>query len=301
MDHTNGISYPNIGEIESAVPRDWSKVDNPFLISDDDDGVDTSLFRRLDTTNDTIFYNAPRFVEHIDDPAVQRLTQYIDQLLFSSFSNDDDTDADGNTETKSDGISCLDVCASWTSHISSLDKFTSATTTQLPPQIVGLGMNENELRANTALTEYVVQDLNQDHPRLPFLPNRFDIVLCQLSIDYLIHPFDVCCEMARVLKNSTGRVYIFFSNRSFLSKAVAAWTGKDDIDHTFLVASYLHYCNEMYHIENRKSTSDIINNSNGEKYRPLFTNIQAHDLSKRTRSGRVIGDPLYVVSATKAV
>ena len=275
IDKTNGISYPNVGEIETAVPIDWNQVDNPFT----GDGVDTaSLFTRLDTTNDDIFYNAPRFVEHIDDTAVQTITQYIDDILRSV-----PNDADAAASTKR--ISCLDLCASWTSHTSIVDRSRY--------NIVGLGMNEKELQANAALTEYVVRDLNDgdNSAVLPFPSESFDIVLCQLSIDYLIKPFEVGCEIARVLKNRTGRVYIFFSNRSFISKAVAVWTGKDDIDHTFIVASYLHYCNEM---SPSKSKGTEIHSPS------LFSDIQAQDLSKRTKSGRIIGDPLYVVSATKA-
>ena len=291
IDTTNGISYPNIGEIESAVPIDWSKVDNPFR----GDGIDTpSLFTRLDTTDDTIFYDAPRFVEHIDDAAVQTITQYIDNIFVSLSKNHNDTPngISPTTTTPSNAISGLDLCASWTSHIS-IDRLRSLN---CQPNLVGLGMNEKELRANTALTEYVIQDLNNNaHPTLPFPSNTFDVVLCQLSIDYLIHPFDVCCEVARVLKNTTGRVYMFFSNRSFLSKAVAVWTGKDDIDHAFIVASYLYYCNEMVHMNQHGSSKPLTGSPLS-----LFTNIQAHDLSKRTKSGRVIGDPLYVVSATKA-
>lgn len=75
-----------------------------------------------------------------------------------------------------------------------------------------------------------------------------------------------------------GKIAIIFSNRLFLSKAVGLWTGSDDIEHSYTVGCYLHYCNGG------------------------FENIKAEDLSTRKQKGKekaIIGDPLYVVTATK--
>ena len=54
----------------------------------------------------------------------------------------------------------------------------SSWVSHLPPEatyrrVVGLGMNEAELRANARLDAYVVQDLNRE-PRLPFADGEFD-------------------------------------------------------------------------------------------------------------------------------
>jgi SAM-dependent methyltransferase len=163
--------------------------------------------------------------------------------------------------------SVLDLCSSWTSHIS---------TPQVPLQrVAGLGMNAKELEANKVLTEWTVQDLNEKQV-LPYPDAAFDVVLLQLSIDYMTKPLQVCKEIGRVLKTG-GKVHILFSNRLFLSKAVAVWTGADDIDHAFTVGSYLHFCQGG-----------------------LFQQIEAHDLSVRKGRGkRIVGDPLYVVTAIK--
>jgi hypothetical protein len=56
---------------------------------------------------------------------------------------------------------------------------------------------------------------------------------------------------------------------------VGIWTGADDIDHAYTVGCYLYF-------------------SNGG-----FENIVARDQSTR-RNNRIVGDPLYVVTATKA-
>jgi len=61
-----------------------------------------------------------------------------------------------------------------------------------------------------------------------------------------------------------------------VTQAVGIWTGADDIDHAYTVGCYLHFCNGG------------------------FENIQARDLSTRQgRDKRIVGDPLYVVTARK--
>lgn len=47
---------------------------------------------------DTLFYEAPRFVTHIDDPAIAALTKYYSQVFPPS-----------NTL----GVALLDMCSSW--------------------------------------------------------------------------------------------------------------------------------------------------------------------------------------------
>ena len=55
------------------------------------------------------------------------------------------------------------------------------------------------------------------------------------------------------------------------------WTGADDVDHAYYVGCYLKFCN-------------------GD-----FENIAAKDLSVRKgREKRIVGDPIYVVAATKS-
>merc|ERR1712032_450287 len=75
-------------------------------------------------------------------------------------------------------VAILDICSSWISH---LPKGYTAG------RIAGLGMNEEELRANDQLTEYAVQDLNES-PRLPYEANSFDAVLNAVSVDYMTKP-----------------------------------------------------------------------------------------------------------------
>ena len=73
-------------------------------------------FARMDESDDKIFYGQPRLVYHIDDPAVEALTQYY-------------------SENFKDGEDILDICSSWVSHFPKDFK---------GGNVVGLGMNEYE-------------------------------------------------------------------------------------------------------------------------------------------------------------
>ncbi|WVZ69085.1 hypothetical protein U9M48_017929 [Paspalum notatum var. saurae] len=172
-------------------------------------------FSRFDESADTLFYSVPRFVTHIDDEAIRALTEYYSEVLPPS-----------NTP----GVAILDMCSSWVSHY--------------PPgykqeKIVGMGMNEDELKRNSVLTEYVVQDLNVN-PYLPFEDNTFDVITNVVSADYLTKPIDVFKEMRRILKPA-GLAIMSFSNRCFWTKAISIWTSTGDADHAWIVGAYFHY------------------------------------------------------------
>nr|GMC96199.1 Methyltransferase type 11 [Ipomoea batatas] len=122
------------------------------------------------------------------------------------------------------------MCSSWVSHYPAGYK---------QEKIVGMGMNEDELKRNPVLTEYVVQDLNVN-PKLPFEDNTFDAITNVVSVDYLTKPIDIFKEMSRVLKLG-GVAIMSFSNRCFWTKAISIWTSTGDADHVLIVGSYFHY------------------------------------------------------------
>ena len=119
-------------------------------------------FKRQDEDDDSYFYNSPRLVYHIDDPAVSALTQYY-------------------RDEFSEGADVLDICSSWISHFPNDVRL---------GRRVGLGMNKMELAENKQLDEFVVQNLNKD-PILPFKEESFDFVTCVVSVDYLTRPLEV--------------------------------------------------------------------------------------------------------------
>jgi SAM-dependent methyltransferase len=97
-------------------------------------------------------------------------------------------------------------------------------------------MNEQELAANRQLTEHTVHDLNRD-PRLPYGDGSYDVALCTVSVQYLLHAVPVFAEVRRVLRPGAPFI-VSFSNRCFPTKAIAAWLYADDAGHGELVQAY---------------------------------------------------------------
>jgi SAM-dependent methyltransferase len=103
-------------------------------------------------------------------------------------------------------------------------------------EVVGLGLNAEEMADNPQLTSYIVHDLNRD-PRLPFGDEEFQGAMCAVSIQYVTHPLRLFREVHRVLRPGAPFV-VSFSNRCFPTKAVAVWLGTTDQQHLTLVRAY---------------------------------------------------------------
>lgn len=163
---------------------------------------------KLDETEDRLFYQYPRFVTHVDEGFIDRLTSlYRDRL--------------------SDNSRVLDLMSSWVSHLPDDRKFS---------HVEGHGMNEEELARNRQLDHYFIQDLNKN-PKLPLGDREFDAVLICVSVQYLQYPEAVFSEIHRVLKPG-GVVIVSFSNRMFFQKAIAAWRDATEAQRVKLVESY---------------------------------------------------------------
>lgn len=117
--------------------------------------------------------------------------------------------------------------SSWRSHLPEGARF---------GDVVGLGLNADEMADNPQLSSWLVHDLNRD-PRLPFADGEFDGAVCAVSIQYMTDPAAVFREVSRVLRPGAPFV-VSFSNRCFPTKAVAVWLGTDDAQHVALVRAY---------------------------------------------------------------
>lgn len=166
-------------------------------------------FTRRDESEDSVFYETDRFVSHLDRTALDTVEKIIGSLAVE------------------EAPVILDLMAGWDSHLPEGIR---------PARMVGLGLNENELRANPALTEYVLHDLNAD-PRLPFGDATFDVVLNTVSVDYLTRPFEVFREVGRILKPG-GLFLVIFSNRMFPQKAVKVWREAGEEERVIIVEDY---------------------------------------------------------------
>ena len=154
----------------------------------------TDAYSREDNREDSIFYRSPRFVQHLDEVALQTIEDLVGSLV-----------------TGSNPV-ILDLMTSIDSHVPAHIK---------PGLLLGLGMNHEELLGNRSLDMRLIQDLNQQ-ASLPFQDGIFDAVLLTISIQYLTQPQRIFNETARILKPG-GLFLVIFSNRSFETKAVKMW------------------------------------------------------------------------------
>jgi hypothetical protein len=178
-------------------------------MAEDGLGLPPGAFDKLDAEEDELFYEPARLVCHIDDGAIAALTGFYRTAL-------------------PEGGVLLDLMSSWVSH--------------LPPEIaygevIGHGMNAEELATNPRCSRWFVQNLNRD-PILPLSDASIDAAMICVSIQYLQRPIEVLREVARVLR-SGGPLVVGFSNRCFWTKAVAVWRALDDAGHARLVEAYL--------------------------------------------------------------
>ncbi|KAM3093663.1 class I SAM-dependent methyltransferase [Phormidesmis sp. 146-12] len=163
---------------------------------------------KLDDTDDKLFYDAPRFVTHVDEGFIQQLTDLYRERL------------QPNTRI-------FDMMSSWVSHLPDEMKFA---------HVEGHGLNAEELAQNPRLDHYFVQNLNQN-PKLPIEDQSFDAVLNTVSVQYLQYPEGIFTEIHRILK--PGGIAIFsFSNRMFYQKAIAAWREGSEASRVELVKGY---------------------------------------------------------------
>jgi SAM-dependent methyltransferase len=164
--------------------------------------------QKLDDGNDREFYDAPRFVNHVDAGFIDRLTSlYREQLK-------------PNTRI-------FDMMSSWVSHLPDELKFA---------YVQGHGLNAQELAKNPRFDTYFVQNLNQNL-QFPLADASFDAVLNTVSVQYLQYPEAIFAEVYRILKPD-GIAILSFSNRMFYNKAIAAWRDGSESERVELVESY---------------------------------------------------------------
>ena len=163
---------------------------------------------KLDLTDDTLFYEYPRFVTHVDEGFIQQLTDLYRERLKPE-------------------MRVFDMMSSWVSHLPDEVKYA---------QVEGHGLNQDELARNSRFDHFFVQNLNQDLT-LPLEDQTFDAVLNTVSVQYLQYPEAIFSEIHRILKPG-GIAIVSFSNRMFYQKAIAAWRDSSERDRVELVKRY---------------------------------------------------------------
>ncbi len=163
---------------------------------------------REDEDPDAVFYAQPRLVGHLDAQASAHVADLYGQLI-------------------GPGSRVLDLLSSYQSHLPAGLELA---------EVVGLGLNPEEMEANPQVDRALVCDLNQD-PGLPLEDASFDAVICTVSVEYLTQPREVFLEAARVLRPG-GVLALAFSNRFFAPKAVRLWKELHDFERLGLVLDY---------------------------------------------------------------
>jgi hypothetical protein len=166
-------------------------------------------FEKDDADDDAAFYAEARLVTHIDDGAIAALSQFYRRTLPA-------------------GGVVLDLMSSCVSHLPDDIGY---------GEVIGHGMNAEELAANPQLTRWFTHDLNRD-PTLPLAPASVDAAMMCVGVQYLQRPVPVFQDLTRVLKPGAPLV-VSFSNRCFPTKAVALWLRLDERGHAALVELYL--------------------------------------------------------------
>ena len=149
---------------------------------------------KVDISNDYIFYQKPRYVNHLSSSFRERLSRLYSEYLCNHHV-------------------VLDLMSSWISHLPTHTKY---------KKVIGHGMNELELRANNRLDSFWVQNFNEIQ-NIPLEDSSIDVALVVAGWQYLQYPEKVSLELSRILK-SDSLLLISFTNRAFWSKSPNIWT-----------------------------------------------------------------------------
>jgi SAM-dependent methyltransferase len=166
-------------------------------------------FDKEDPDDDAAFYADARLTTHIDDAAIAALTDFYRRALPA-------------------GGVVLDLMSSCVSHLPADVAYA---------EVIGHGMNAEELAANPRLARWFLHDLNRD-PALPLPDAGLDAAAICVGVQYLQQPVPVLRDLRRALKPGAPLV-VSFSNRCFPTKAVEVWLRLDDRGHATLVQHYL--------------------------------------------------------------
>ena len=164
---------------------------------------------KIDISDDRIFYQTPRYVNHLSHSFRKRLTNLYKEYLFSHFT-------------------LLDLMSSWVSHLPNNIRY---------KKVLAHGMNEAELKANTRIDKFWIQNLNNTQ-NLPVEDSTVDAGLIVAGWQYLQYPEKVALELSRIIK-SDSLLIVSFTNRAFWTKSPYIWTNSSDEERIDYVKSVL--------------------------------------------------------------
>ena len=154
--------------------------------------------KKLDESNDEVFYSDPKFVYHLD----ANFRQYLSNVYKKEIS---------------DYSTVLDLMSSWDSYLPQEKKY---------KKVIGHGLNKQELEKNKILDTFWLQNFNLNQ-EIPLENESVDYCLMVAAWQYLQYPENLTREIVRILNNE-GKFIISFSNRAFWHKAPNIWTSSTE-------------------------------------------------------------------------
>ncbi len=149
---------------------------------------------KIDTSDDQIFYQQPRYVHHLSESFRSRLTSLYSEYLLKHHV-------------------ILDLMSSWVSHLPTNIRY---------KKVIGHGLNEAELITNKRLDRFWIQNLNKTQ-NMPIEDSCIDVGLIVAGWQYLQYPEKVSLELSRIIKPDSFLI-ISFTNRAFWTKSPNIWT-----------------------------------------------------------------------------
>jgi len=165
--------------------------------------------KKLDESNDEVFYSDPKFVYHLDANFRQNLSDLYESEI-ANFST------------------VLDLMSSWDSHLPKGKKY---------KKVIGHGLNKKELEKNKIFDTYWIQNFNLEQ-KIPLDNESIDYCLMVAAWQYLQYPENLTREISRILRNK-GKFIIAFSNRAFWHKAPNIWTSSTEEERVIYVRKVL--------------------------------------------------------------
>ncbi len=153
---------------------------------------------KIDTSDDGLFYEKPRYVNHLSTSFRNRLTNLYSEYLCNHYV-------------------ILDLMSSWVSHLPTNNKY---------KKVIGHGMNKSELSANNRLDTFWLQNFNKNQ-NMPIEDSSIDAGLIVAGWQYLQYPENISLELSRIIK-SESLLIISFTNRAFWTKSPNIWTNSSE-------------------------------------------------------------------------
>ena len=164
-------------------------------------------FNRIDERDDALLYLEADLEDTYDHAAGTQLTGLYGRLL-------------------APGSNILDMMCGAQSYLPEQMNITAT----------GIGLNEDELQANSQLDAYAVQNVNTN-PVLPFDDNVFDAITYTAAVEYLVDPLRNFAEFCRVTKPG-GKIILSFTDHWNTMKSIMLWSELHHFERMGLVLDY---------------------------------------------------------------